>query len=177
MTWLSTSVGAMPCASVITLTVGAVKSGVKKLVNWWKKKVPVNFGEEKHTLTFEGEDKNAKLVLRSIPEKPSTFLDNAGEKKGVDAPKRKKPVDTAKEKEAKVTTVLESLKKIDESSKTASGKESEKADKLSQQLDTKLADLATHLVGTLGKWGVADDKIKDVKLPREKYMSISRSLI
>ena len=27
VTWLSTSVGAMPCASVMTVTVGAVRSG------------------------------------------------------------------------------------------------------------------------------------------------------
>ena len=54
--------------------VGAAKEGAKKLFEWWRKKVPITGGDEPHTLTFQGERKSAKLVVRSAPEPPSEFL-------------------------------------------------------------------------------------------------------
>lgn len=146
------------------------KAGIKRLVNWWKKKVPINSGNERHTLLFEGSDKSAKLVVRSEPEKPSVFLDKAGEKKGITAAKRKTPVATAVDHENEVGKLLDSLKKVDETATAAAaGREADKADALAKKLDAKLDALGTHLGGTLGKWGVADAPIKDVKLPREKF--------
>ncbi len=147
--------------------VGLAKAGVKKLVSWWTKKVPVNSGDERHTLMFEGDEKNATLVLRSTPEKPSVFLENKGEKKGIEPAKRKQPVATAVKHENAVEKLQKSLQKIDEKKATAAqGKE---ADDLSKQLDAKLGDLGAHLVGTLDGWGVTDATIKDVTLPREKF--------
>ncbi|MCC6966078.1 MAG: hypothetical protein IT391_07315 [Nitrospira sp.] len=150
--------------------IGLAKAGVKRLVNWWKKKVPINSGNERHTLMFDGTDKSATLVVRSEPDKPSDFLDKAGEKKGVAATKRKSPVAIAVGHETKVGNLLQELKKIDETSAAAAaGKKADKADVLAKQLDLRLEELGTHLTGTLGKWGVDDAPIQGVKLPRESF--------
>jgi hypothetical protein len=150
--------------------VGLAKTGVKRLIQWWKKKVPVNIGNERHTLTFEGSEKSARLVLHSEPEKPSIFLDKSGEKKGVEANKRKKPVAESVKHEGIVGKLLEDLKKIDENAKAAAaGKDADKADALAKQLDQKMEALGMHLTGTLDQWGVDDAPIKDVKLPRERF--------
>lgn len=150
--------------------IGAVKTGVKRLLNWWKKKIPVNGGGEQHTLTFEGSNKNAKLVLRSAPEKPSTFLENTAEKKGVEKAKRKTPIATAVSHEVAVDNLLTELKKFDENTvPAAAGKDADKADALMGQLDAKMGILGTHIVSTLNDWSVADAVIKGVNLPRSKF--------
>lgn len=156
--------------------VGAVKSGIKRLLNWWKKKIPVNAGGEVHSLTFEGSGKNAKLVLRSTPEKPSAFLTKAAEKKGVDKAKRKKPIDTTIAHEAEVEDLLISLKKFDENSEAAAaGKDADKADKLAGQLDVKMGKLGAHITSTLDDWGVSDAVISGVNLPRGSFSPAQKS--
>ncbi|MDZ4819920.1 MAG: hypothetical protein SGJ20_13200, partial [Planctomycetota bacterium] len=156
--------------SMLNKMVGAVKAGVKRLLNWWKKKIPVNGGGEQHTLTFEGSNTSAKLVLRSTPEKPSVFLENTAEKKGVDKAKRKSPIATAVSHEVAVDKLLTDLKKYDENTASAvAGKDADKADALMGQLDVKMGIFGTHIASTLNDWGVADAPIKGVSLPRSKF--------
>lgn len=149
---------------------GAVKAGVKRLLDWWKKKVPVNAGDEQHTLTFEGSGKGAKLILRSTPEKPSVFLDNAATKKGVDKSRSKQPVAMAASHETEAQKIQTDLVKYDENTAPAAAREeADKADALMAKLDSILRTLGTHIVSTLSAWGVADAIIKGVNLPRSKF--------
>ena len=162
--------------SMLKKIAGSVKSGVKRLLNWWNKKVPVNAGGELHSLTFEGTQGSAKLVLRSTPEKPSVFLSIAAEKKGVEKAKRKKPIDVTAMQENDVEAILTKLKKFDENSDAAAaGKDADAADKLSGQLDLKMQTLGTHLSSTLDVWGVADAVISGVNLPRGSFSPTQKS--
>jgi hypothetical protein len=60
--------------SVVKKLIGKTKAGVAKLLQWWKKKVPVNGGGESHTLLFLGEKENAQLMVKTTPKKPEEFI-------------------------------------------------------------------------------------------------------
>lgn len=51
-----------------------LKAAAKKLLNWWRKKAPFSGGGQSHTVLFEGQDSNARLVVRSKPKTPADFV-------------------------------------------------------------------------------------------------------
>ncbi|ALN85854.1 hypothetical protein LC55x_2589 [Lysobacter capsici] len=149
---------------------GAIKAGVMKVLNWWKKKKPVSGGGEQHTLTFEGSGGGARLVLRSTPEKPSTFLDRAADARSVTAAKRKGPIGTTKTHEKAIASLQKQLAVFDDNNKAAAaGKSANEADKLMGDLDSKLDTMSTHISGTLTSWGAKDEPIKKFSLPRSTF--------
>lgn len=146
---------------------GKLMAGAKKLFNWWKKKLPVQIGGEKHTLTFDGSEKNAKLVLRSTPQLPSLFLKDAAKEGKVPDTKSKAPIGIAETHETTIKDLQDKLGIIDDNNKkAASGKSAQNADDLIVKLDTNLDSLRTHIVSTLVEWKVSDAIIKGVDLPR-----------
>lgn len=146
---------------------GKLMAGAKKLFNWWKKKLPVQIGGEKHTLTFEGSEKNAKLVLRSTPQLPSLFLKDAAKEGKVPDTKSKTPIAIAETHETTIKDLQDKLGIIDDNNKkAASGKSAQNADDLIVKLDTNLDSLRTHIVSTLVEWKVSDAIIKGIDLPR-----------
>lgn len=50
------------------------RRAVGSVLQWWKKKVPVNAGGETHNLMFEGEGSAARFIVRSKPEYPENFV-------------------------------------------------------------------------------------------------------
>lgn len=149
----------------------AVKGGVQKLLEWWKKRVPVVGGGEQHTLTFEGARRSATLVLRSTPEKPSIFLTNAANARpSVKGTRRTAPIATAVKHETVVAGLQTQLGSFDEPAKpTAAGKKADTADVLAKSLDATLGTLSTHIVTTLTDWGVKDGVISKIDLPRGSF--------
>jgi len=149
---------------------GIVKTGVRKLIEWWKKKVPVAGGGEKHTMTFDGSKRDAKLVLYSTPEKPSEFLTKAADSRSVSGAKRATPIAITVKHEKKVEGFQKELGKFDEPDKpTAAGTSAKTADDLSKDLDQELGELGTHITITLNGWGVRDGEIARIELPRDKF--------
>ena len=153
---------------------GALKKGAKKLLNWWKKKVPVNAGDERHTLTFDGSGKSAKLVLRSPPppQLPSLFLLNAAQARSMTPAKSATAITKAKRHEKVVQGLQTSLAKFDENNdEAASGRLAKLADADMVKLDKELGSLSTHIVDTFIKWGLGtkDGDIKNVELPRGDF--------
>ncbi len=66
-----------------------VKAGVNKIVNWWKKKKEVVANGKKHTIQFNGNEKSAKLIIKSSPGVGySTFLKNIKSDMKTDAQKK-----------------------------------------------------------------------------------------
>jgi hypothetical protein len=53
---------------------GAVKAGVKRLLEWWKKKKPFSGGGESHTLLFEGGKDSPQLMVHSASKEPKEFI-------------------------------------------------------------------------------------------------------
>lgn len=145
------------------------KDAVKKMLQWWKKKVPVSVDGDQHTLTFEGTGNQAKLVLRSEPEKPSVFLTKAAEKVSVPAAKRAIPVSVAVTHENNIQGFQTKLIKYEDSPASASGTKNTEADAVMGKLDSEMAVLGTHIGSTLKTWGVSDDKISGVNLPRGSF--------
>ncbi|PHV04467.1 hypothetical protein CSQ96_25485 [Janthinobacterium sp. BJB412] len=155
----------------------AAKAGLRKLLNWWSKKVPVKGGGESHTLTFAGEGKAAKLVLRSDPALPSVFLTSTAATRRLAKAKSAKPISTAVTHEEAIVPIQKELRDLDDAgpdsttADTASGKAATKADKLSKQLDGKLATLAAHVGETLEDWQVNDPEVKkdDIAITRGSF--------
>ncbi len=153
---------------------GAVKAGAKKLLNWWKKKLPISAGGEKHTLTFEGKGKSAKLVVKSAPQKPSEFLDGQADELGVKGKKKTDGVNGVKPLEKTVEDSQKVLAKIDDDENkdtdlAASGKQANQADTEMAKLDLALTAVQTHVTTTLGAWGGEDEAI-----PHTDWLKISR---
>ena len=149
---------------------GAAKAGVKRLLNWWKKKVSVSGGGEDHTLTFQGTGAGARLVLRSAPQLPSAFLAEAATGRSVPAAKSKGPIATAKTHETAIAKTQTDLAKIDDNDKeAASGKAATRADALMATLDTQLGTLGGHIGATLTTWGVKDGMVKTFPVPRGSF--------
>jgi hypothetical protein len=155
-----------------------VKSGVKGLLDWWKKKVPVDAGDEKHTLTFEGSQKDAQLVLRSSPEPPSVFLQNTAQKRNIKAADSGPPIATAQGHEKNIKVTQDALKAVDETEgPAASGKAADAADKNMSKLDGQLAALAQHIIATLVPWGAKDGLIKGFSIPRGSFTVAQKARI
>ncbi|MBH2042039.1 MAG: hypothetical protein I8H87_00575 [Comamonadaceae bacterium] len=64
---------------------GSIKAGAKKLIEWWKKKLPFSGGGEKHTLQFDGSERSAKLAVHSKPKPPKVFIQQFVSVKGTQA--------------------------------------------------------------------------------------------
>ena len=150
--------------------IGAAKAGVKKLLQWWKKKVPIAGGDEDHVLTFEGSDASAVLVVRSAPEKPSVFLERVAEKKDISTKKRAEPLKETRTIEKRIFALQAKLRKADDNPNAAvGGTERKEADAAFVELDTELTGLSGHIGGTLVAWGAADGVVKGLVIPRGRF--------
>lgn len=150
---------------------GALKAAAKKVLNWWKKKLPLAGG---HSLTFEGTGKSARLVVRSLPQKPSEFLSDQADERGVKDPKKKTGVDGVLPMEAKVKLAQDALAKIDDDPKkatnlAASGEDAAKADAEMAKLDAALGEVQTYVGSTMSAWGSNDEA-----LPHTRWLAIAR---
>lgn len=148
-----------------------IKAGAAKLVEWWKKKVPVHGGEEEHVLTFEGTGPAAKLVVRSTPEQPSDFLRRIAQKLKVTGAPLTVPVGKVEKAERRIEKQQEILRDIDsEAKRTAvSGKRADQADTASTKLDLELEELANLIGATLYEWGARDGEVSGVDIPRGSF--------
>lgn len=159
-------------ARVARVFVGKVKAGAQKLVNWWRKRIAVNAGGQRHTLTFDGDSaRSARLVLRSVPQRPSVFLtEQADRNSAIKGAKRSTPIATAVTHEKSISTLQSQLAAYDDNQSPAvTGKPLKKAEADAAALDVKLGDLATHIVGTLQAWQLADGTVAAFTLPRGKF--------
>jgi hypothetical protein len=148
----------------------AAKSAAGSFLNWWTKKVPVSGDDKPHTLTFQGERQSAQIVLKSLPEKPSIFLEDIATRKNVPTKDSKTPIATAQKQETAIAKTQTALAKFDDPAKpTPAGDAAKQADGLSKGLDDQLEKLGSHLSSTLAKWGVGDKTINKISVPRKYF--------
>jgi hypothetical protein len=156
---------------VLKKALGAIKAGARRVLGWWKKKLAIRGG---HNLMFQGQGRAARLVIRSTPKKPSEFLADEADERGVKDPKKKTGVAGVLPLEAKVQASQDILAKIDDDPKKATdlaagGKQADKADAEMAKLDTALGAVQAYVGTTLDSWGADDDA-----LPTGRWFSISR---
>ncbi len=152
--------------------VGKVKAGAQKILNWWRKRVPVNADGQSHTLTFDGSSaRTARLVLRSAPQLPSAFLDGQAQRNSaIKGAKRTEPVGKAKTQEAVIGSIQQALVAYDNNQSPAvTGTPKTEAEAKAAELDIKLGALANHIVFTLKDWQLADAPVKSFPLPRGSF--------
>jgi hypothetical protein len=147
--------------AVVRKLFGAAKAGVQKLLNWWKKKLPIAAGGESHSLTFAGEKKAARLVIRSDPAKPSVFVASFGNKKKIEAAKVEKGKQKTEALEKPIYDMQKKLAPFDDekSKKHQLATSSSEPDQLMKTLDTAMASLQGHVVSTLKEWGAAEEPL------------------
>lgn len=150
--------------------VSKAKAGAKKLLNWFKKKVFISGGGEKHTLEFDGSATNPRLVIRSKPQEPSTFLESTAEEYEIPRSKRAKPISDNKAMELRMKATTDQLRKYDDNDKeTAGNSRAKKADELAKKLDIQMVKMGAHIGLTLEEWNVANGKVKKFSLSRAKF--------
>lgn len=118
----------------------AVAGAARKLLEWWKKKLPVRGGEQPHTLLFRGSAASAQLVVRSEEKLVGTFVQDFLSVKGSAA-----DVAAARAADAKITKTQGELAQ-------AQQKEDDKRIKtLDARLDAELAEMTAVLERLLNK--------------------------
>jgi hypothetical protein len=155
--------------------VSAAKEGAKKLLQWWKKAVPVGGGDEPHTVTFQGEARSARLVVQSTPEKPSTFLTREHQRSGADRKDLTVPLKKTETAEDKIAGFQKDLAAYDQNDAAAvAGKRRKEADGLSAKLDTALKALATVIGDALASWGRDGDMPDTVDIERAGGFTVTQ---
>ncbi len=127
--------------------VGKAKDAAKKLLQWWKKKIPIKAGNESHTLTFQGEGRTATLAVMSTPEKPSKFAKQRMAKNGAVAnkPKEQEILANVTAMEADIATRQKALELLDSKSESSGKVRDEEVAKQNDQLDSSMRKLAAAL--------------------------------
>jgi hypothetical protein len=150
--------------------VAKAKDTARKLLEWWRKKVPITGGDEPHTLTFQGERRSAKLVVMSQqPTEPEIFMTQTAKEKQIPDEKSAKPISDTRGYAERIRSLRTLLQVFDEKAKAApSGEQAKEADALSKDLDDKLKKLAGHFRTTFIAWKVSDEVVKELKLSRRK---------
>jgi hypothetical protein len=150
--------------------VSAAKATAKKLLEWWRKKVPIAGGGETHSLAFQGERRSARLVVQSDPTDPVVFVETVAEKASVSASDRKTPVATTDRHAKKIKGFQGELARFDDNEKAAAtGKRADQADAAMKSLDGEMNLLGAHVGKTLDDWGVRDPEIKGVSIERGTF--------
>ena len=158
---------------ILDKLVSKAKNTVKKLLEWWRKKVPITGGDEPHTLTFKGENKSAKLVVQSAPEKPSTFLRREAKEAKVGA-KADQPIAETVASEAQLDKLQGELAAFDDNvAAAATGPDRAKADAKSAELDQKLSALSAIISAALAEWG-SDGVVSDFVVERSEGFTVSQ---
>jgi len=169
---------------VVKKLFGAAKEGARKLLNWWKKKVPINAANEKHTLLFDGKGGSARLVIRSSPTDPLAFLDERKKKldqQGSVTEEQKKGVSKlgkAKTTAGKIKTLQGQLAAFDDEGKKTKGtpKSSDEADALSKELDGHLDTLAQTIAEIMGHFNLKDPEIDKIELPNRPSWELTTKI-
>jgi hypothetical protein len=152
--------------------VAKAKDTAKKLLEWWRMKEPVTGGDEPHTLTFDGERRSAMLVIRSAPEKPSTFLTREHGRSGAKEGLLKAPLDETQNSEEAIATTQGELVKFDDKEPTPSGTRKVDADNLSKRLNSLLKKLSGTIGGALEAWGVDDAMPPGIVIERPERFTV-----
>ena len=113
---------------------GAVKAGVKKLLQWWKKEVPLDAGGEKHTLKFDGGGASASLAVYTTKKPVTEFVKDFLSIKGT-----ADQIQQANALDAKITATQKKLVEAE------AKKDDAAVDTLSKQLDDHLLKLGAVL--------------------------------
>jgi hypothetical protein len=149
--------------------IAKAKDTARKLLQWWKKTIPISGGDEPHTLAFQGEGKSAKLVVQSDPTDPATFMKKKADDKQISPAESSVPVAETGRQVSMIRSLQNLLEAYDKEVRAAaSGERAKKADSLSKDLDTQMRTLAAHFLVTFRKWGVKDEWVKGLQLSRKK---------
>ena len=155
--------------------VSKAKTTAKRLLSWWKKKVPIAGGDKPHTLLFEGDRKAAKLMVRSDPVGPTAFMTKTAKDAEVKAADSAAPIGTTTTHETKILVLQKNLGKYDDNNAAAvSGEEATEADTMAGQLDTEMKGLGAHIGSTLMTWKVADPIITGLKIARGSFTVVQK---
>jgi hypothetical protein len=152
---------------MLSKLVNAAKDTAKKLLQWWKKKVPVAGDDQPHTLQFQGEKKAAKLVIQSDPTDPVVFMTNAAKKAGKTADESKDAIGTTRTHVTKIKALQVELAAFDDNKAAATADKT--ADTKAKALDDELTALATHMGTVLATWQVGDPEITGVTITRGSF--------
>jgi hypothetical protein len=158
--------------AMLSKLVGAAKEKVKKLLSWWRRKVPITGGNKRHTLMFLGERRAAKLVVQSDPTDPVVFMTKAATDAGVKAADSAAPIAKTGVHGQKIKSLQGELQKYDDNpAAAASGDKAKAADAAAKALDDEMEVLGKHFGETfaLPTWNLRDAVISGVAIVRGKF--------
>jgi hypothetical protein len=81
--------------AAIELVVKGVGKAVAAVTEWWKRKITVGEGADKHTLSFQGDEENAELYIESSPTKLETMINKLKDDPAYQSPAKLTKLDAA----------------------------------------------------------------------------------
>jgi Domain of unknown function (DUF4157) len=157
---------------MLSKLVGAAKDTAKKLLGWWRKKVPITGGPKPHTLMFQGERKAAKLVVQSDPTDPVAFMTTTATEASVKAADSAAPIAKTGVHTQRIKSLQGELQNYDDNqAAAASGPQAKAADASAKSLDDEMTALGKHFGDTfaLPTWNVSEAVISGVTIVRGKF--------
>lgn len=149
--------------------VGAAKGAAGSLFQWWKKKIPIDTGGEKHSLYFQGEEDSAEPVVASSPRRLENFVTDARTNSEITGnPKKKAALD-------KISAEIDVLRKIRADLRPLKDAPEEKRKPHLDKLDISFGKIGTELgvVFADSKGGTATTPIL-IPWPKPAYMNYPR---
>jgi hypothetical protein len=119
--------------------VSGVKGAVGSLFQWWKKKIPIDTGGEKHSLYFQGEEDSAEPMVASSPRRLENFVTDARANSEITGdPKKKGALD-------KIAAEIPILRKIREDLRPLKDATEEKRKPHLDKLEISFGKIGTEL--------------------------------
>ncbi len=156
--------------AMLSKLVASAKEGVRKLLEWWRTKVPIRGGDTPHTLMFEGDRSSARLVVKSAPTEPVRFITEAADTAKVSDADRATPIATTKGHAERIDALRTALTKVDNNpAAAAAGPVRAQADADSKALDDEMVKLGRHVGDTLAVWKVTDEEVVGLSIARGSF--------
>lgn len=154
--------------------VNKAKDTVKKLLQWWKKKVPIRGGAEPHTLTFQGEKKSAKLVVMSDPTGLVTFMTQKADARKNKEADIKTPLSLTQAHANTIAGLQTDLAAFDNNEAAAASDKRAEANAKDNALTGELNSLSLVIGNALVAWGSgdADELLKFTEVEKGKEVII-----
>lgn len=150
--------------------VSKAKDTARKLLAWWRTRVPISGDDEPHVLTFRGEMGAATLVVQSTPVDPEKFMEQVADKRAVKEADRTGPLATTKKHAKTILGLQTTLGEFDKDDGAAvSGPKRAHANAKAKDLDTEMKSLSRHFGDTFLKWGATDPTVKEFEIPRGNF--------
>jgi hypothetical protein len=135
--------------------IGAIRTAMRNFLQWWRKRLALNLGGERHSLEFEGEGRAARFVIRSAPETPSRFLARRFDTVRAAGKTEGPYIANTQAREGEINQIQAGLPARESDHVPLTGTARADADAKMGRMDAAIAAIGTNVTGAYAAWDLA----------------------